>query len=108
MHYENMVSPVEYLLTLLAYEWEISRCKPPLVCLLHPLRSSSTICKFEAWQEICWYSGSTKILPDEPCAGVTLSDVAVPDVCVPTVPWLPAARANAAVRNLFAFDILAT
>ena len=42
---------------------------------------------------------------NEPWAGVTLNDVAVPDVCVP--PAWPAARASVAVRSLFDFDILA-
>jgi len=37
---------------------------------------------------------------DQPCTGVTVRDVAVPDVVEP--PW--AARVSAAVRNLFAFD----
>lgn len=37
---------------------------------------------------------------DQPCTGVTVKDVAVPDVVEP--PW--AARVSAAVRNLFALD----
>ena len=40
------------------------------------------------------------IISDQPCTGVTVSDVAVPDV----VEAPCAARVNAAVRNLFALD----
>lgn len=40
----------------------------------------------------------------KPCTGVTVNEVAVPDVCVP-LDW--ADLVSAAVRSLFAFDSLA-
>ncbi len=51
-------------------------------------------------------AAAARLVNSKPCTGVTVSDVAVPDVWVP--PALDCAtRVRAAVRSLFAFDSLA-
>ncbi|KAJ3523086.1 hypothetical protein NM688_g8782 [Phlebia brevispora] len=48
-------------------------------------------------------AAAARFVSSKPCTGVTVRDVAVPEVCVP--PTLDcAALVSAAVRNLFAFD----
>lgn len=51
-------------------------------------------------------AAAARFVSSKPCTGVTVNEVAVPDVWVP--PWLDwAARVSAAVRSLFAFDSFA-
>lgn len=48
-------------------------------------------------------AAAAQFVSSKPCIGVTVNEVAVPDVRVP--PWLDwATRVSAAVRSLFAFD----
>ena len=50
---------------------------------------------------------AARFVSSKPCTGVTVSEVAVPDVCVPSAGDCAAARVSAAVRSLFALDSLA-
>ena len=52
-------------------------------------------------------AAAARFVSSKPCTGVTVSEVAVPDVCVPSAGDCAAARVSAAVRSLFALDSLA-